>query len=457
MSVHQKDREPTIGVATTFVTPDDPEYDEARTVYNAMIDKRPAVIARCAGPSDVVEALAYAREQGLEVSVRGGGHGVAGTALTEGGLVIDLTRLHQVEVDPAARTARVAGGATMSHLDRATQQHGLATTGGRVSTTGVGGFTLGGGTGWLDRRFGLACDNLLAVDLVTADGRQITASEDEHSELFWALHGGGGNFGVATSLTFRLHDLPMFSAALLMYEAADGEEVLRAFRDVIEGGPDDVGGAAIYLQAPPEEFVPERLVGQLVLLVLVTFTGSEAGLREQAAPLLSLVPPVELVNEMPYADVQCMLDDPPGNRNYWSAEHLAELPDKALEVFAGLSATLPQPTGSQHVLFPAGGVAGRSTADYPVPWRSAPWVAHPFGVWSDRSDDERCRAWVRDVRAAVQPWATGDVYLNFIGDEGRDRVEAGFGPHAWQRLQAVKREYDPANVFHLNHNIDPAG
>ena len=456
MSVTEKDREPGIGLAATFVTPDDPEYDEARTVYNSMVDKRPAVIARCAGPDDVAEALAYAREQGLEVSVRGGGHGVAGTALTDGGLVVDLTRMQHVDVDAAARTARVGGGATMSHLDRATQQFDLATTGGRVSTTGVSGFTLGGGTGWLDRKFGLACDNLLAVDLVTADGRRLTASEDEHPELFWALHGGGGNFGVATSLTFRLHELPEFSAGLLMFEAAQGEQALRAFRDLIEAGPDEVGGGAIYVSAPPEDFVPEHLVGELVLLVLVTFTGPVAALRAHAASLLALAPPVEIVEQMPYADVQCMLDDPPGNRNYWSAEHLAELPDKAVEVFAGLSASLPQPTGSQHVLFPAGGAAGRSTADYPVPWRSAPWVAHPFAVWSDVGDDERCRAWVRDVRAAVQPWATGDVYLNFIGDEGRDRVRAGFGPSAWERLLAVKREYDPANVFHLNHNIDPA-
>jgi FAD/FMN-containing dehydrogenase len=455
MSITEKHLDPSDELAATFVTPDDPEYDEARAVYNSMVDKRPAVIARCAGPDDVVAALAYAREHGLEVAVRGGGHGVAGTALTDGGLVVDLARMQDVEVDPVARTARVAGGATMSHLDRATEQHGLATTGGRVSTTGVGGFALGGGTGWLDRKFGLACDNLLSVDLVTADGRRISASEDEHPELFWALHGGGGNFGVATSLTFRLYDLPTFSAALLMWEASEGEEVLRTFRDLIEGGPDDVGGGAIYLQAPPEDFVPAHLVGRLVLLVLITCTGPEAAVREHAAPLLGLTPPVEMVMEMPYADVQCMLDDPPGNRNYWSAEHLAALPDEAVGVFAGLAATMPQPTGSQHVLFPAGGAAGRSTADYPVPWRAAPWVAHPFAVWSDPADDDRCRAWTRQVREAVHPWATGDVYLNFIGDEGDHRVRAGFGADAWDRLVAVKREFDPDNLFHLNHNIDP--
>ena len=455
MSLTDETIDPSAAVAATFVTPDDPEYDEARSVYNGMVDKRPAVIARCADADDVVAALGYARDRGLEVAVRGGGHAVAGTSLSDGGLVVDLSRMTTVEVDAAARTARVAGGATMSHLDRATQPYGLATTGGRVSTTGVGGFTLGGGTGWLDRTFGLACDNLLAVDLVTADGRRITASEDEHPELFWALHGGGGNFGVATSLTFRVHELPEFSVALLMWRAEDGEPVLRAFRDAIESGPDELGGGAIYVTAPPEDFVPEHLVGELVLLALVTYVGPEAGLRDLAAPILGLSPEVEIVAEMPYADVQCMLDDPPGNRNYWSAEHLAGLPDEAVAAFAALSGSIPQPTGTQHVLFTGGGVVGRSTADFPVPWRHAPWIAHPFAVWTDPADDERCREWTRRVRSEMQPWATGDVYLNFVGDEGADRVRAGFGEH-WDRLVAVKREYDPANVFHLNHNIDPS-
>ena len=442
-------------LAATFVTPDDPEYDETRAVYNAMVDKRPAVIARCADDDDVAAALAYAGEHGLEVAVRGGGHAVAGTSLADGGLVIDLSRMASVDVDPTARTARVSGGATMSHLDRATQPYDLVTTGGRVSTTGVGGFTLGGGTGWLDRTFGLACDNLLSVDLVTAEGRRVTASQDEHPDLFWALHGGGGNFGVATSLTFRLHPLPTFSAALLMWRAEEGEPVLRAFRDAIEGGPDELGGGAIYLTAPPEHFVPETLVGSLALLVLVTYTGPEAGLRDLAAPLLAMSPEVEIVAEMPYADVQCMLDDPPGNRNYWSAEHLASLPDEAVAVFAALSESVPLPTSTQHVLFCGGGVAGRSDADFPVPWRAAPWIAHPFAVWTDPQDDDRCREWTRRVRSEMRPWATGDVYLNFIGNEGADRVRAGFGEH-WDRLVAVKREDDPANVFHLNHNIDPA-
>lgn len=440
----------------SVLTPGDPAYDDARRLHNSMIDKRPSVIARCSSAEDVVAALAHAREHGLEVAVRGGGHGVAGTALAQDGLVVDLSAMREVTVDPVARTARVAGGAQMTDLDRACQPHGLATTGGRVSTTGVGGFTLGGGTGWLDRAFGLACDNLLAVDLVTADGRQVTASEETNPELFWALHGGGGNFGVATSLTFRLHEVPAFTAAMFLFELGGDEEVLRTFRDLIEGAGDEVSGACIYVAAPPEEFVPERLVGSVVLLVLVTAIAGEAAATDLTAPLRALGPAVDMVMEMPYADVQCMLDDPPGSRNYWSAEHLATLPDAAVAAFAAGVGTMPQPTGSQHVLFPAGGAAGRSTADYPVPWRAAPWVAHPFAVWSDPGDDDRARAWVRSVREAVGPWSTGDVYLNFIGNEGADRVRAGFGADAWLRLVDVKRAWDPDNVFHLNHNIDPS-
>jgi FAD/FMN-containing dehydrogenase len=444
------------GFAGAVLAPGSAEYDEARPLFNAMVGTRPSMIAQCSSPADVAAAIRHAREHGLEIAVRGGGHSVAGMSSTEGGLVVDLRRMTDVQVDPAARTVRVAGGATMSHLDRALEPHGLAAVGGRVSTTGVGGFTLGGGTGWLDRRFGLACDNLLSADLVTASGELVTASEEEHPELFWALHGGGGNFGVATALTFRAHELPVMTACLLLWEAELAEEVLRAFRDVIETGPYDVGGGAFYLTGPSEEFVPEHLVGRATLLVLVTFTGPEAGARDLIAPLVALSPAAEVVMELPYADLQCMLDDPPGQRNYWSAEHLASFPDAAVAAFHGAADGLLVPSSSQHVLFCGGGAAGRSTADHPLPWRSAPWVAHPFAVWSDPADDERCRAWTRSVRDAVRPWSTGAVYLNFIGDEGADRVRAGYGDGAWERLVAVKRAYDPENVFRLNHNIDPS-
>jgi FAD/FMN-containing dehydrogenase len=444
------------GIRGAVVVPEDPAYDDARTIFNAMIDKRPAAVVQCANVDDVVRAVRAGRELGLEIAVRGGGHGVAGRALADDGLVIDLRRMNAVSVDPEVRTATVAGGATMSDLDRATEPYSLATTGGRVSTTGVGGYTLGGGDGWLARKMGLACDNLLSVELVTADGSVVRASENENPELFWALHGGGGNFGVATSLTFRLHELHSVTAALLLWRPEAGPEVLRAYRDFIASAPDEVGGAVLYLTGPSEEFVPAGLVGRLAFAVLMVYAGPEAEARAAAAPLLALGHEGALIQEMPYADFQCMLDDPPGYRNYWSAEYLDAMPDEAVARFCARAQDMIVPSPSQHVLIPQGGAIARGPSDYPVPWRQAPWGVHPFGLWEDPADDERARQWARDIRADLKPWASGAVYLNFIGDEGEDRVVAGFGKANYARLSRVKAQFDPDNVFHLNQNIKPA-
>ncbi|MFF0086290.1 FAD-binding oxidoreductase [Streptomyces canus] len=443
-------------LAGDVFAPDDPGYDEARTVFNAMIDRRPAVIAQCVNEDDVVRAVRFSRDLDLPVAVRGGGHSVAGMALNDGGLVVDLRHMRAVTVDPAAEAVRVAGGATMSDLDRACQPHGLATTGGRASTTGVGGFVLGGGSGWLDRWCGLAVDNLLGVELVTADGERVYASADDHPDLFWALHGGGGNFGVATALTLKLHELPEFSIALLLYLPEFGPEVTRTFRDVIAAGPDEASGGVLYITGPPEEFVPPHLVGTLLCGALLTYAGGEADLRKTAEPLLALPHVTEIVGAMPYADVQCMIDDPPGMRNYWSAEYLTGAPDDFVDAFCARADALPVPTGTQHVLFPLGGAIADGPREFPVPYRDAQWVVHPFGIWEDPADDERCVQWVRDVRAEVRPWSTGAVYLNFIGDEGADRVVAGVGTENTRRLSEVKRRYDPDNVFRFNHNITPA-
>lgn len=444
------------GFEGDVIVPSDASYDEARAIFNGMIDRRPAVIAQCATGTDVGRAIRFGRDLGLETAVRGGGHSVAGTALSDGGLVIDLRRMNAVSVAADALTARVGGGAVMSDLDGATQPHALATTGGRVSSTGIGGFTLGGGTGWLDRKFGLACDNLLSVELVTADGNTVRASEDENPELFWALHGGGGNFGVATSLTFRLYPLPAMTAALLLWAPEAGPEVLRAYRDFIESAPDEIGGGLIYITAPPEPFVPEHLVGTLVCAVLITYTGDEAAAREVARPMLGLGHEAEMIAELPYAELQRMLDDPPGYRNYWSAEHLDSLPDEAVDRFCARADDMIVPSPSQHVLFPQGGAVARGPMDRPLPWRRAPWVVHPFGLWDNPADDDRGRRWARDLRADVAPWSSGAVYLNFIGSEGEERVVAGLGSENYRRLAAVKAQYDPDNVFHLNHNIKPA-
>ncbi|MGP3636715.1 FAD-binding oxidoreductase [Streptomyces sp. 24-1644] len=443
-------------LAGDALTPADTGYDEARTVFNSMIDRHPSVIAQCESPTDVAHAVRFARAHNLEIAVRGGGHSVAGMALSEGGLVVDLRRMNTVTVDPASRAVRVGGGAIMSDLDRATQPYALATTGGRVSTTGVGGFTLGGGSGWLERKFGLACDNLLGVELVTADGETVHASADENPELFWALHGGGGNFGVATSLTLELHELPAMSMALLLHPPADGRVVVETFRDVMESAPDEAGGGCLYLTAPPEDFVPEHLVGTLVCTTLITCAGPEEQVRALAAPLLALDHEAEVVAELPYAELQCMLDDPPGMRNYWSAEYLESFPNAAVEAFCARASDIPMPSATQHVLFPMGGAVTRNTDGYPLPWRSAPWAVHPFGVWESPSDDARSRQWVRDVRAAMRPWSGGAVYLNFIGNEGSDRVVEGVGAGNYARLAAVKAKYDPGNAFHLNHNVRPA-
>ena len=431
-------------------------YEEARSIFNAMIGRRPAAIAQCEGVDDVRAALAFARGQGLEVAVRGGGHSVAGACLTDGGLTIDMRRMNGARVDPEAATITVGGGACWADFDAAAQPHGLAATGGRVSTTGVAGLALGGGSGWVERRFGLACDNLAAVELVTADGSTVRATAEENPELFWALHGGGGNFGIATELTFDLHPLPAFTAALMVWPASDGPQLARAYRDLFEDAPDELGGFLAYVTGPPEDFVPVSLHGELVVLILATYTGPEAEARAAIAPLLDLAPAGESIAEMPYAELQCSLDDPPGFRNYWSAEYLDELPDAALDVFCEMANEIIVPSPTQHIIFPWGGAVARGAADSPLATRSSSWVVHPLTVWEDPAHDERAIRWTRDLCAAMRPWATGATYLNFVGDEGEDRIVSGYGQANYDRLARVKATYDPTNLFHLHHPIRPA-
>jgi FAD/FMN-containing dehydrogenase len=442
------------GFKGAVFTPGDDGYDDARTIFNSMIEKRPAYITQCSDAADVVAALAFAREQGLPISVRSGGHSVAGNSLVEEGLVVDMRNVNGVSVDPDARTAIVGGGSTWSHFDRAAEPHGLATTGGRVSTTGVAGLTLGGGSGWFERKFGLACDSLISVEVVTADGRQVTASERENPELFWALHGGGGNFGIATSFEFRLHPLPVATLALLLFPPDRGPEVTRRYRDFAEEAPDEVGGGVLYLTGPPEEFVPEHMQGQLALGVGVMYAGGETEARQVAAPLLELSPEGQMIAEMPYAELQCALDDPPGFRNYWSAEHLEEFPDEAIDLFCERAEDMIVPSPSQQIALPWGGAVARNADDWPLTSRQARWTVHPFGLWDDSADDDRGRAWARGTCSALKSYATGGVYLNFTGDEGEDRIHAGFG-EKYDRLATVKAEWDPDNVFRQNHNVKP--
>ena len=435
----------------------DPGYDEARTVFNAMIDKRPEVIAKCASADDVVDALQLARSNRHEVAVRAGGHSVAGMSVNDGGLVVDVRPMKQIEVDADARQVRVGAGVTWGEFDRATQEHGLATTGGRASTTGVAGFTLGGGSGWLDRAFGLACDNLVSVDLVTADGRKVTASADVNPDLFWALHGGGGNFGVATSFVFRLRPLgPIVTAGLMMWPGDVGTEIARRYRDVAYDADDRFGSGFVFLTAPPEEFVPAHLQGTTVVGLAALWAGDPDEGVEAVKPFRDLSPEVDLVGPMPYAEFQCMIDDPPGMNHYWSADYHDEFPDDALDVFVKYGHERQSPL-SQQALSAWGGAVARVPEDAtPLTKRSSPWITHPFAVWEDRADSDRNIEWARSFRRDIARYATGGVWLNFIGDEGEDRVRAAYGEQKYRRLAAIKGEWDPGNVFRGNQNIKPA-
>jgi FAD/FMN-containing dehydrogenase len=438
--------------------PGAPEYAEARTLFNSMIERHPALVARCAAPDDVVASLAFARAHGLPVAVRAGGHSVAGLSLADGALVIDVRGISDIAVDPDDRVARVGAGVTWSDLDRATQPHGLATTGGRVSSTGVAGLTLGGGSGWLERKHGLACDNLLAVELVTADGELVRASETEHPELFWALRGGGGNFGVATAFEFRLHPIESeVLAGLALYPADRGRELLALYRDVMRDAAEGLGLAFLYLTAPAEPDVPEHLHGRQVVAIAGMYAGpideGEEALREMRA----FGPPeVDFFAPLPYADFQCTIDDPPGYRNYWTAEHLQDLPDDAIEAIAARSEELPPGPAQVFIVSWGGAVARVSEEDSPLSGRDAAFVVHPFALWEDPADDGRMIAWARAFREDLRPFATGDVYLNFIGDEGRARVRAGYGARSYERLARVKAEWDPDDVFHASGHVAPA-
>lgn len=436
---------------------DDPRYEETRSIFNAMVKKRPAVIAQCASPGDVREALQHASDQGYDVAVRAGGHSVAGMSLNDGGLVVDVRPMKAIEVDPGAKQVRVGAGVTWGEFDRATQEHGLATTGGRVSTTGVAGLTLGGGSGWAERAWGLACDNLVSVDLVTADGREVTASESENPDLFWALHGGGGNFGIATSFVFRLHALgPIVTAGLMIWPGDAAPDVAKLYRDYAATAPDALGSGLVMLTGPPEEFVPPHLQGTTVVGFAALWVGDPAAGAEAVAPMRALGPAVDLVGEMPYADFQCMLDDPPGLNNYWSADYHNSFPDDALDVFVKYGFERQSPF-TQQILIPWGGAVARVPEEAtPMTNRDVAWITHPFAVWEGDENNDANIEWARAFRRDIASYASGGIYLNFIGDEGEDRVRAAYGDEKYRRLQSIKAEWDPGNVFKGNQNITPA-
>jgi FAD/FMN-containing dehydrogenase len=448
------------GFTGRLIHPDDGDYDDARRVFNGMIDRRPALIARCAKANDVVAAVNLARSERLPLSVYGGGHGVTGAAVCDAGICVDLRDMHTVAVEPDRRVARVEAGATWGEFDAATQEHGLAVTGGRVSTTGVAGLALGSGSGWLERAFGFVCDNLIEAEVVTADGRIVTASETENPDLFWGLRGGGGNFGIVTAFHLRVHPLgPIVLGGMLMHMAEHAREVLRAYRDFMSSAPDQVGTGLAFVTAPPEEFVPEPVRGQPVVGIVCCYAGSVDEGEAALKPLRELGPGLDLVGPMPYVAVQQLLDpaNPKGMQNYWTADFYEDMPDKAVDVLVEFG-TRPVSPLTQIIVVPGGGAIARVDEDATAfGQRNAPWNVHYLSMWPDPADTERNISYTREFADAMKPWSTGRAYLNFLGDEGLARVEAAFGPEKFARLQALKDAWDPENLFRMNQNIPPSG
>lgn len=429
-------------------------YEDSRTLFNTMIDRRPRLVVECLAVDDVVAAMAFARDRRLPVAVRAGGHSVAGLSLCDDGVVLDLRGMAQIEVDVERRIARVGGGAIWADVDRQTQVHALAATGGRVSTTGVAGLTLGGGSGWLERKHGLACDNLLAADLVTGDGQVVRASEHENPDLLWALRGGGGSFGVVTSLELRLHPLgPEVFAGLALFSAERAGEVVRVFRDVMNGAPDELSLACAFITAPEDDAdVPRHLQGRPAVAILGMWAGAVADGEAALAPFRTLGPDADFFGSTKYADFQCSVDDPPGYRNYWTAENVLDLTDEAIDLLVRRSAELP-PGPSQLFIVAWGGAVTRYGPEHsPLAGREAGFIVHPLLLWEEPAEDERLSALARSIRHDVQPWSVGATYPNFLGEEGSSRMTAAFGASAG-RLAAIKGQWDPHGVFRTHQAI----
>jgi FAD/FMN-containing dehydrogenase len=423
-----------------------------------MIDRRPAVIARPSQTEGVRQAVRFARKQGLLVSIKGGGHAPSGHAVAGGGLMIDLALMKGIRVDPDARTALAEAGVNWGEFDQATQAHGLAVTGGRVPGTGISGLTLGSGSGWLERKLGYTVDNVLGMEMVTADGEVVWASATENPELFWGLRGGGGNFGVVTKFEYRLHQIgPIIFGGMIAFPNERAAEVLRAYRTFIEDAPDDIGGAAALLTAPPEPFVPEGFQGKPAIAIVALYTGEPQDGPQAFKPILGLGPALAMVAPMPYVALQSLLvnANPPGLQNYWKAYMYPQLPDAAIDALAAATKD-PISPNTTIIVQPIGGAVHRVPEDASaMGWRSAKWALPILGMWQDPADNEQNIARVRNVANALAPWAQKGTYLNYLMDEGDRRVQESFGPH-YQRMVALKNQWDPDNFFRLNQNIKPA-
>lgn len=438
---------------------DHPDYEEARKIWNGMVDRRPALIARCRNEADVQAAVRFAAQRRMLVSVRGGGHHIAGNAVAEGGLMIDLSGMRGVRVDAQRRTAMVEPGALLGDLDREAQAHGLAVPLGINSTTGVAGLTLGGGFGWLTRRHGLAIDNLLSVRVVTADGQVRVASASSEPELFWALRGGGGNFGVATSFEFQLHPVgPEVYSGLVVYPFAQARQVLRAWRDFCAKAPDELSVWTVMRKAPPLPFLPESVHGQEVVIFALVWCGELSKGEQAVAPVLGFGEPVgSALGPTPYAGFQTAFDPllAPGARNYWKSNNFKTLSDAAIERLIENAGKLPGPACEIFVA-QVGGAMGRVKAeDTAFTGRDASFIMNVHGRWSDPAEDDKVRNWARGVFQQAAPHATASGYVNFLTEDEAGRVAESYGIN-YPRLQAAKRRFDPDNLFRMNLNIAPA-
>jgi FAD/FMN-containing dehydrogenase len=442
----------------TVIRPDDADYDAARALYNAMIDKRPALIVRAANVDDVVAAVNYGRENGLEIAIRGGGHNGAGLGSVDDGLLIDLAQLNAVEVDAANRTVEIGGGALLGDVDKATGEHGLATPAGIISTTGAGGLMLGGGIGHLSRGAGLSIDNILGAQVVLADGRVVNANEHENPDLFWAIRGGGGNFGVVTSLTARLHPVDTVVAGPMFWSLDHAADLLRWYREFILNAPEELGGFFAFLSVPPAPPFPEELHLQKVAAVIWCWTGPAdqadevlAEARSQPGLLLDGVQP------MPLPALQSAFDPvfPPGEQWYWRAAFVEEIPDEAIEQHVAFAAEMPSWKSTMH-LYPIDGAVHR-VGPHDTPWgyRSANWGQVIVGVDPDAANAKAISDWAIAYHDALDPFSAGGAYVNMMMDEGQERVKASYGEN-YDRLAQIKAQYDPGNVFHVNQNIRPA-
>lgn len=444
------------GLRGSLVQPGDADYDETRKVYNAMIDKKPAAIARCADVADVMGAVNFARENGLTVAIRGGGHHGAGLGSCDEGLVIDLSAMNGVRVDPKAKTLRAEGGATWGKVDHASHAFGLATPSGFISTTGVGGLTLGGGLGYLTRKYGLTIDNLLEADVVLADGSLVTASERENADLFWALRGGGGNFGVVTSFLFRLHPVGTIVGGPTLWELEQAPEVMRWYREFILNAPEDLNGFFAFLTVPPGPPFPEALHLKKMCGVVWCYTGPAEKADEVFRPIREFGPPALYgVHDMPFPMLQAAFDGlyPPGQQWYWKADFINELSDEVIAEHMKY-AVAPTVQSTMHV-YPIDGAAHRvSSRDTAWNYRAANWAMVIAAVDPDPANNEEMIQWAKDYWEAIHPYSAGGAYVNMMMDEGQERVRAAYGDN-YERLARVKAKYDPGNFFHLNQNIKP--